>query len=73
MKSGTMGRRVMIVFEESGGSDFTVYLEGQTKGIRLDQPGDDLSPADFYASRMLAIVVAELNKIGAFRSASRRS
>jgi hypothetical protein len=73
MKQGTMGRRVMIVFEETGGAGFNVYLEGQTKGIRVDAPGDDLSPADFYASRMLVVVVARLAEVGAFRSAGQRS
>ncbi len=71
MKEGTMGRRVSIVFEETGGAGFNVYLDGQTKGIRLDDPGDDLSPADFYATRMLNIVVAHLQKVGAFKVSRR--
>ena len=73
MKEGTIGRRVSIVFEETGGAGFNVYLDGQTKGIRQDDPGDDLSPADFYASRMLAIVVGHLNRVGAFKTVTRRS
>jgi hypothetical protein len=68
-----MGRRVMIVFEETGGAGLNVYLEGQTKGIRVHTPGDDLSPADFYASRMLAIVVEALTKAGALRAVGQRS
>jgi hypothetical protein len=63
----------MIVFEETGGAGFNVYLEGHTKGVRVDAPGDDLSPADFYATRMMAIVVAHLKKTGAFASETRRS
>lgn len=73
MKHGTMGRRVMIVFEETGGSGFNVYLDGQTKGIRLDDPGEDLSPGDFYATRMLPIVVEHLRRVGAFAGSTRRS
>ncbi len=73
MKQGTMGRRVMIVFEETGGAGFNVYLEGQTQGIRLDESGEDLSPADFYATRMLSIVVSHLKNSGAFKSETRRS
>ena len=73
MKEGTIGKRVSIVFEETGGAAFNVYLDGQTKGIRLDNPGEDLSPADFYASRMLPIVVKHLQDAGAFKSTTRRS
>lgn len=73
MKEGVVGRRVSIVFEETGGAGFNVYLDGATKGINPSESGDDLSPADFYASRMLAIVVGHLQKSGAFKSATRRS
>jgi hypothetical protein len=73
MKEGTVGRRVSIVFEETGGAAFNVYLDGATKGINQGDPGDDLSPANFYASRMLTIVVGHLQKVGAFKSATRRS
>lgn len=71
MKEGTIGKRVMIVFEETGGAGFNVYLEGQTKGIRLSE-GEDLSPADFYASRMLSIVVDRLKVSGAFAGVRKR-
>lgn len=73
MKEGTVGRRVMIVFEETGGGGFNVYIDGQTKGIDVREPGDDLSPADFYATRMMTIVVAHLEKVGAFKAVTRRS
>lgn len=73
MKEGTIGRRVMIVFEETGGAGFNVYLDGQTPGIKVHESGDELSPADFYASRMLAIVVGHLEKVGALKTAMRRS
>ena len=73
MKEGTIGRRVSIVFEETGGAAFNVYLDGQTKGINAADPGDDLSPADFYASRMLTIIVDHLERAGAFKAITRRS
>jgi hypothetical protein len=72
MKQGKIGRRVMIVFEETGGAGFNVYLDGATKGMKVDDPGEDLSPADFYASRMLA-VVRHLVECGAFESVKVRS
>ena len=72
MKQGTIGRRVSIVFEETGGAGLNVYLDGNTKGIRLSDPGEDLSPADFYASRMLAIIVHKLKETGAFTGARKR-
>ena len=65
MKDGVIGRRVSIVFEETGGSGFNVYLEGQTKGINVHDAGDDLSPGDFFGSRMFAIVGAKLRELGA--------
>lgn len=73
MKQGTVGRRVSIVFEETGGVGFKVYLDGQTRDIDISQLGDDLSPADFYASRMLSIVTAHLESVGALREITRRS
>jgi hypothetical protein len=73
MREGTIGRRVSIVFEETGGAGFNMYLEGQTPGIDATEPGDDLSPADFYASRMLLYVAKRLQEVGALKSASRRS
>jgi hypothetical protein len=73
MKEGTVGRRVSIVFEETGGAAFNVYLDGQTKGINLSDPGENLSPADFYATRCLSIVVDHLQRAGAFKSITRRS
>jgi hypothetical protein len=73
MKQGEMGRRVSIVFEETGGEGFKVYLDGASKGIDLTASGEDLSPADFYASRMLLIVTAKLKEVGALSSISRRS
>ena len=63
--------RVAIVFEETGGTGFDVYLEGIPKERRAqidamtpEQRRKSLGTAEFYASECLRVVAAMLVRSG---------
>lgn len=67
-------QRISIVFEETGedgkdskgepGKRFNVYLDGHTRNLNHVNE-KDLSPAEFWAMRMFAIVTHYIGKAGA--------
>jgi hypothetical protein len=69
MAKQTALQKISIVFEETGvdtaeGKRFNVYLHGHTRNLNNTKE-DDLSPAEFWASRCFAIVGDVLKKTGA--------
>ena len=70
-----MGKRVTIVFEETGdtpeGKGFDCFLEGVSPE-RRKLPDDELSPAEFWGMKMFAFVVHDLNQVGVVKSVKQK-
>lgn len=70
-------QKVSIVFEEvpedgkdakgNKGPRFNVYLEGHTRNLQKVNP-NDLSPAEFWASKCFMIVTSAITQAGAVES-----
>ena len=72
LKQGSLGKRVIIVIEETGGAGFNVLLEGfPVERRRL--PEHEQSPAEYWGLRLFAIVVDVVKKTGALVSVTKRS
>lgn len=67
LAAGVKGRKVMIVFEETGGNGFNVYVSGLWRPLK-GVPDDDRSPAEFWGSRMFAIVANVMKEAGAIQT-----
>jgi hypothetical protein len=70
-----MGKRVSIVFEETGpvvgGGGFNVFLEGVDKE-RMRLPEDQLSSAEFWAMKCFLIVGDVLRQTGVAQSEKKK-
>lgn len=78
-----MNRKIMIVFEETGesgvdskgrpGKKFNVYMGGDIDRLTNENiPDSELSTAEFWASRSMAVVVDLLRKSGVIQTETRR-
>lgn len=64
-------QKISIVFEDTGANSFNVYMDGHTRHLNHVKE-DDLSPAEFWALHMMAIVADALKKSGAVSSEFKR-
>lgn len=63
-------KRTMIVIQENGehgGKGYNVTFEGDTDRIGT-VPDEDLTPAEFYGSKLFQICTNVLNDIGAVKN-----
>lgn len=70
----TKRRKVMIVVEETGANDgrgFNVYLSGDKDRIGKIQDVD-LSPAEFWGSRLFQICIDACLKAGAVKTVDKK-
>lgn len=84
-KQGVAGRKVAIVFEEvqtgaEGGARFRFYLDGISSSRMTEinnmtdrEKAAGLSPPEFYACSMFAVVADAMVKAGVVRGTTRRS
>jgi hypothetical protein len=64
-------QKISIVFEDTGGNSFNVYMDGHTRNLNHVKE-DDLSPAEFWSLHMLAIVADLLKQSGVVASEFKR-
>lgn len=63
-----MKKKLMIVVEDTGGSNFNLYLAGDTG--RLGKTNEkDLSAAEFWGHKLFSICVDAAHQAGAVKSA----
>ncbi len=64
-------RKLIIVFEETGthdGKGFNVYLDGDRDRLKTITDPHDLSPAEFWASKLFSICIGLLKEAGVVQS-----
>lgn len=69
-------RELRIVIRENGkhnGKGFDVFLDGDIERIGTFEKEDDMSPAEFWGSRLFGIVRDVLADVGAIKTVTPRS
>ena len=60
-------KKLKIVFADTGGKNFNFYIEGDTEGI-ADTPEDQMTPAQFYGSKLFEVCRSSLEEAGIIKS-----
>jgi hypothetical protein len=64
-------QRISIVFNDTGGDGFNVFLDGHTRDLSQLKE-EDFSPAEWWALAMFRIVMHELKECGAIQKTGPR-
>jgi hypothetical protein len=64
-------QKISIVFEDTGGDGFNVYMEGHTRKFAHVNERD-LSPSEWWAAKMFSIVTDLMKKAGAVKTITER-